>query len=170
MTVPLQSVETAQKPTSLSGQQIRYLADRGVELCRQGEWKKGFQALSAVAESEHREGELPSMFHSYLGYGVARYRKDYTAALALANHATERRFFEPENFLNLARIYLLAGNRRQAFQSCVRGLKLDPRHSQLRYLLRHMGRRRRPLFAFLPRNHAVNRVLGQVSHRIRSST
>jgi hypothetical protein len=149
----------------LSHEQVRLLADRGVDLCRKGEWKKGFEVLTAVAETEHREGELPSVFHSYLGYAIARYQKDFSVARALARHATESRFFDPENFLNLARIELLAGNRRQAYKNCLEGLKLDPRQPELRRFLEQIGKRRQPAVAFLPRNHAVNRVLGRMSYR-----
>lgn len=169
MAVNCQDLGPSQEPTCLSHEQIRFLADRGVSLCRQGEWKKGYEVLSAVAETEHREAELPGVFYSYLGYAVARYQRNYSVARALAKHATESRFFEPENFLNLARIELLAGNRRQAIRNCLEGLKLDPRHAGLRRLRKQLGRRRKPLLPFLPRKSPVNRILGQavrsVSHR-----
>jgi len=161
--------DSSQIPTRLAPQEVRFLADRGVALCRQGEWKRGYEVLQAVAETEHREAELPGVFHSYLGYTVARYRRDYSVALALARHATETRFFEPENFLNLARIELLAGNRRQAHEDCIKGLSLDPRHPDLRRLLKQMGRRGRPAFAFLPRSSALNRALGRLRHRLARS-
>jgi hypothetical protein len=163
VTVPQADSTAAQAPTGLSYEQIRFLADRGVDLCRRGEWKKGFEVLVAVAETEHREGELPSVFYSYLGYGIARYRNDISGGLALARYSTDTRFFEPENYLNVARIEFLAGNRRSAYQSCMNGLRLDPRNRELRRFLDRMGRRRAPALAFLPRSHAVNRALGKMS-------
>jgi hypothetical protein len=169
VTVPQTDFRTAQAPTSLSPDQIRFLAHRGVELCRRGEWKKGFEVLVAVAETEHREGELPSVFHSYLGYGLARYRNDISAGLALARYSTESRFFEPENFLNLARIEFLGGDRRSAYRSCKQGLKLDPRQADLHRFLKIMGRRREPAVAFLPREHAVNRALGKFARKTTKS-
>jgi hypothetical protein len=169
VTVHQADFETSQVPTSLSHDQIRFLANRGVELCRKGEWKKGFEVLVAVAETEHRAGELPSVFHSYLAYGLARYRNDVSAGLALARYSTETRFFEPENFLNLARIEFLGGDRRSAYRSCMQGLQLDPRQADLRRFLKRMGRRRQPAVAFLPREHAVNRTLGKLSQKTTKS-
>lgn len=166
VTVSTLGFDSAQYPTQLSSQQIRFLADQGVSLCRRGEWKRGFEVLSAVAETEHREGELPGVFYSYLGYALARYRRDLSVARALAMHSTETRFFEPENFLNLARIELLAGDRRKAYGSCLQGLRLDPAHPELRSLLDRLGQRRSPLVGFLPRTNPVNRALGRAVHRI----
>ena len=169
MTVSTIGYDSSQYPTGLSSQQIRFLANQGVNLCRRGEWRKGFEVLSAVAETEHREGELPGVFYSYLGYALARFRRDFSVALALAKHSTETRFFEPENFLNLARIELLVGNRRKAYASCVEGLRLDPEHPELRGLLERLGQRRSPPVGFLPRESPVNRALGRALHRLGSA-
>ena len=157
----ISSVSNEAQPT---WHEVRFIADRGVELCRQGEWKKGFEALTTVADLDRREGELPGAFYSYLGYGVARYQRKLGLGLALARHATEEKFFEPDNFLNLARVQLLMGNRRQAYRSLAEGLKLDPKHQALREVLRHMGWRKRPVLAFLSRTNPLNLLLGRVRH------
>jgi hypothetical protein len=148
--------------------EIRFLAERGVELCRRGEWRKGFEVMSAVAESEHRECDLPGVFYSYLGYTIARYHREHSKALALARHAVETRFFEPENYLNLARVQLLAGNRRGAIRSCRKGLGIDPKHTGLQRLVQRLGQRQRVPVPFLSRSHPVNRFLGKCLYRIRA--
>jgi hypothetical protein len=147
--------------------EIRFLAERGVDLCRRGEWRKGFEVMSAVAESDHRESDLPGVFYSYLGYTIARYNREHAKALALARHAVETRFFEPENYLNLARVQLLSGNRRGAVRSCRKGLGIEPRHAGLRRLLQRLGARQKVPISFLPRSHPVNKFLGKCLYRLR---
>ena len=159
----ISSVREERRPT---WHEVRFIADRGVELCRQGEWKKGFEALTRVADLDRREGELPGAFYSYLGYGVARYQRKLSLGLALARHATEEKFFEPDNFLNLARVYLLMGDRRRAYDSVREGLKLDPHHQALREVLKYLGWRKRPFFAFLPRRNPLNLFVGRVRHSL----
>jgi len=158
--------EPAETSSPVSLGEIRSVADRGVELCRRGDLKKGFEVLAAVAETEHREAELPGAFYSYLGYGVARYQRKFSLGLALARHAAESRFFEPENFLNLARVYLLTGNRRKAHRNLIKGLRLDPSHQELHDELIGMGRRKKPFIAFLPRSNPLNQMPGRVRHML----
>ena len=161
--------KTIETSSTISWRETRLLADRGVALCRRGELKKGFEVLAAVAETEHREAELPGAFYSYLGYGVARYQRKLSLGLSLARHAAESRFFEPENFRNLARVYLLTGNKRKAHRNLIKGLRLDPSHQALRDELTEMGRRKKPFIAFLSRSNPLNQMSGRVRYMLSGS-
>jgi len=43
---------------------------RGLDLCRVGEWDRGLAILGYLAQSADRSS-LPGLFYSYLGYGIA---------------------------------------------------------------------------------------------------
>ncbi len=141
-------------------------AFQGVELCRQGQWERGIDLLARAAESDDRSSEGPSLMYSYLGYGIARYKGRPRDGVALCEHAVKLEFFQPDNQFNLARTYLLVGNREKAVAALRRGLKLDPDHGGLRTLAAQMGQRRAPVLRFLSRDHPLNRMLGRLRHSI----
>jgi Flp pilus assembly protein TadD len=146
---------------------LRQLALQGIELCRHGNWAKGLDLLGRVAEAEGRDFEPPSLFYSYLGYAVARQQKRFKEGVRLCEHAIKLEFYHPENYLNLARTFLLAGNRRGAHKALDTGLRLDPSHLGLKALQKEMGWRRPPVLRFLSRDNPLNQLLGRLRHNAR---
>lgn len=142
------------------------LVERGIARCRKGEWERGLDDLGKLARNEH-QGELPGVFYSYLGYGIARCRGQVHEGVRLCEHAVKVEFYNPENYLNLARTYLLADNRRRAYKALTQGLRTDRRHTGLIALARQMGWRRRPVLPFISRDNPVNRFLGRLRHDLR---
>lgn len=140
------------------------LAWQGIELCRKGSWRQGLELLRRVADAEGRAGDLPSLFYSYLGFGIARFDRKIREGVALCQHAIKKEFFQPENYVNLARTHLLAGRRREAIEAIAAGRRLDPDDPGLAALHEEVGVRRAPVLRFLPRRSFVNRLLGRVRH------
>ncbi|MFQ5700670.1 MAG: tetratricopeptide repeat protein [Acidobacteriota bacterium] len=110
--------------------------------------------------------------------GRVRYLSYYGLALSLAAGRTEDaiemckravavEFYNPDLYLNLARVYLSAGELRKAHRATVRGLHLEGRHPGLLAIRKRMGMRRRPAFTFLPRRHVLNRLTGKLATRLR---
>jgi len=141
-------------------------ARRGIELCRRGEWTKGFSLLVAAAESEQGTSGLPGLFYSYLGYGMARFRKRMRDGLALCEHAIKIEFYQPESYLNLARTRLLMNDRTGAVHAVDRGLKIDPGYGPLLELRDKMGVRRPSVLPFLSRRNPLNHSLGWLRSRL----
>lgn len=139
---------------------------RGIELCRQGDWKEGLYWLSQAASRDQDEGNLPALFYAYLGYGVAKYQKQEQQGLSLCRRAVDQELYQPETYYFLARTHLLLGDRRKAFDVVERGLGVDPVHGGLKALRADLGERRRPVLPFLSRRHLFNRWLGLARHRL----
>jgi hypothetical protein len=137
--------------------------ERGIEYCRQGQWEQGLSRLGRLAEKKQTV-EMPGLFYSYLGYGIALCQKRFREGLRLCEHSVKVEFFEPENYFNLARTYLLVNNRRGAHKAVVGGLSVDPSHRGLRKLRKSLGRRRPPVIRALSRSHPVNRFLGSLRY------
>ena len=152
--------------TQTSPRVLKQLADRGVNYCRQGDWDTGMACLARVAEVDNGGLELPSLFYSYLGFGIAYRERRIREGLDLCRHACRISFYEPENFINLARTALIAGYRREAYRAIKRGYALDPSSVPLQKLHRKLGVRRRPVLAFLGRENLVNRLLGRMRHGV----
>jgi tetratricopeptide (TPR) repeat protein len=140
------------------------VVDKGLRRCRAGDWETGLKLLRKAARKESKEIKFPSVYYSYLGYGAARFENEKKDGLALCLHAVRSGKTEPDNYLNLARVYLLLENRQRAVLAVRHGLKLDPHHIPLLALRTAMGYRRNPVVPFLSRDRWVNRYLGRRRH------
>ncbi|HVS16386.1 MAG TPA: hypothetical protein VMV46_20930 [Thermoanaerobaculia bacterium] len=154
---------------SHSAHDLEESARRGVELCRDGKWERGYRELCQVASAGRQGEKLPSAFYSFLGYGLARYERRFTDGEKLCRKAIELEFYQPENYANLARLYSLRGMRKDAVEAVRKGLQVDSTHEELREMLRELGARRKPVFSFLSRDHPLNRMLGKVRHDLTTS-
>jgi hypothetical protein len=140
--------------------------ERGLLHCRRSEWDKGLFYLGRLAESPERAA-LPGLFYSFLGYGIARCEQRIDEGMKLCRHSIKIEFYQPDNYLNLARTALLAKNRKEAVDAVRRGLAIDSNNLDLQALAREMGVRRAPVVAFLSRDNFLNRFFGALRHRLK---
>lgn len=135
---------------------------QGIHACRAGDWEKGLSLLGGLADRNIQD--LPGLFYSWLGYGIALHEKRYRDGLRLCEHAVKKQFYEADNFYNLARTRMLLDDRPKAVEAMRQGLRLNSRHRGLRKLERSLGRRSRPVLPFLSRSHPINRFLGKLRY------
>ena len=129
---------------------------------------KGLEALAYFEASLKLEEKAPnparrSRYASYYGYCLATVLGKTRQGLCLCRKAAESEFFTPDILLNLARVHLLAGDRKEAWEALMKALKLDPDHPEIQTLICGMGLRRRPVFPFLDRSHPLNKLAGIVA-------
>ncbi len=160
------TAETLSEPVGSRAETLNKMAQRGIDLCRQGSWQEGVRVLGRVAESNLEGVELPSRFFSYLGYGIARVENRVKEGLSLCQHAIKKEFYQPDNYANLARTYQLAGRRLGALRALRRGLSVAPQDRSLHLIRRQMGIRRGSLIPLVPRSHPINRFLGRLRHTL----
>jgi hypothetical protein len=141
---------------------------RGIERCRQGDWEVGLAFLGRIAEGE-RSAELPGLFYSYLGYGIALRQRRVQEGLRLCRHSVKVQFYEPENYVNLVRTLLLAGDRPGAVRAVLDGLKVDHQNGELLGLHKELGIRKSPVLPFLSRTNPLNQFLGRLRHSWRGN-
>ncbi len=139
---------------------------QGILACRDEHWRAGLDCLTRVAQEIEHEGNLPSLFYSYLGVAMARCEGRRKEGLELCRWAVERGPGEAENYLNLARVCLLNGRRRAAWEAIERGLTLAPEYPRLRGLAAEVGIRRQPSVRFLARDNPLNVLIGQLRHAV----
>jgi len=146
--------------------ELNQAAVRGVEACKRGQWKQGLAVLGKIAEADRQGAELNGQFYSFLGYGIARYERRVKEGLALCQHSIKVQFYEPENYVNLAKVHLLARNRRKAVDALTRALKLNSSHPGARALAKEIGWRRPPVIPFLSRSNVLNQLLGKMRYQL----
>lgn len=147
----------------------RATAEAAIELCKAGDWSRGLTVLADLVKDRGLSESVPGVAYSYLGYGIARYQRQVKEGLRLCEHAVKAQFYHPESHLNLARVLMLAKNRRRAVVALAQGLSLDPKHAGLRAMQDELGVRKRPVVRFLGRDNLVNKTLGRLRHQIKVS-
>jgi len=149
---------------------LTVVCERGLEACRRGDFEEGMVDLLWLIQGKQAKN-LPSVAYSYLGYGVARYKRNVAQGMRLCKHAIKLEWFQPDNYLNLARACELSDKyKREAVEAVRDGLKVDPDHPELLAMQRRLGFRQAPVLSFLPRGSFLNRMLGSLRSSIGGSS
>lgn len=152
--------------TVVVGKTLLERLEKGMELCRQGRWPEGVQMLSDLAGEQRKAGELPGRYYSYLGYGLAFTKRQYEEGIQLCRYAIKQEFYQPDNYVNLARTCMLAGKTRMAWKAVQKGLDIDANYPDLVKLHKEMGMRRPAVLPFLSRSNFLNVLLGRLRHTL----
>jgi tetratricopeptide (TPR) repeat protein len=123
------------------------------------------------------EHPFNALLLSYYGYLDAIVNKNYERGKNLCKTAIE--IFEEESreegslrhkgfqavlYLHLGRTYLAGGTKKSAVKAFKRGLKADPKDTDLLSEVRRIGIRRKPIFPFLKRSNPINKYIGMLIH------
>ncbi len=143
----------------------------GILYVKEGNYREGFRLLKNAMEKSHGKNPegIPPALLSYYGLCTALLNNDVKGGLEYCRVALKREFFHPDLYLNLGKVYLLANQKARAVHIFYKGLKLDDGHRGILSELKRLGIRKTPIIRFLPRGHFLNRVLGQIRYRMKSS-
>ena len=106
---------------------------------------------------------------SYLGLSLAAAERNWDEAESACLSALRMMRTQPELYLNLAQVYLLAGKKEDAAETLTDGLRFTKKDPRLVAALRKLNARRQAVLPFLSRTSAVNRGLGKLRHRVLKS-
>lgn len=124
-------------------------------------------SLGALACFEKAYGmEKTPVIKSCLGLCIATERGRISEAVRLCLEAIEQDPKNPIHYLNLGKVYLKADRKADCLDVLRKGLSRgdDP---EIASLLEIIGRRKPPVFSFLPRRHFLNRYAGLIMRRLR---
>jgi Flp pilus assembly protein TadD len=136
-------------------------------LIRKGlaEIERGNTLMALVHFEDAARQEDSPLVRSHLAFCLAKERRQMNKAATLCNEALKEEPGNPVHYLNLGRIYLLAGQKKKAIQIWRRGLKLG--HNPLITLeLRKLGLRNPPVLQALGREHPLNKFLGKMLQKM----
>lgn len=132
----------------------------GTEALTWGNTPNALVQFSKLVAMERRP-----IYCSNLAYCVAKEKRDFKLAIALSNEAIKK---EPKNsthFLNLGRVYLLAGQKKDAIRFLRMGLRYE-RNREIVAELEMLGARRPPPIPFLKRENPTNKYLGIILEKM----
>ncbi len=136
-------------------------------LAESGEYNSALTLLGAFEQykEEHQKEwkyPTPGLILSYRGLCMARGKKNYKQGIDMCLKATQMEFAYPDCYMNLGRLFLDKGRRREARKAFAQAQSIDPRSAPLKREIAGMGVRQPPPFPFLSRTSFLNRFFGRM--------
>ncbi len=134
-------------------------------------------ALAVTREALQLFPEDP-FFLSHSGYLTATVEKKKKDGCKICQEAIkvmsrtpseDKEFFYPILYLNLGKTYLICNQKKAALEVFREGLKHDPKHQELQSHVTKLGCRRPPVLPFLDRSNPINKYLGKIRHKMKST-
>jgi len=131
---------------------------------------RAFLSCDRVAEArrafEHALEKSPGNATFLSFAGLALVRQGSRDGLSMCKKATRLEAPRAEVYRNLGLAYLICEDKRRARQAFRQGLALDREDEGLLDAIDRMGMRQKPVFAFLPRSHSLNKYTGLLLYRL----
>ena len=132
------------------------------------EWLRAEQPGTALEHfrAAHSLQRDNARYQSFYGLCIGLVDRRFNKALELCSAAVKEEFFNPDLYLNLARVHLAFGFKAEGLRYLRRALMIDPASASAQAELRRLGQRRRPVLGFLRRRHLFNLWLGRARQRL----
>ena len=134
------------------------LQRKALELHRRGLNKEAATIFREIIDSDCREPKTLS----FGGLLVATEQGDVKTGLRWCELAVEIAFYDPQMYINLARLHERSGWKTQAAQVLRKGLRVDPSDEKLLAEIERVSPRTPSVIPALKRGHVVNRTLGKL--------
>ncbi len=138
-------------------------AEKYFELARKALEEENFTKALDHLEKALELHDNPD-WHSFAGLCIAMERGDFPVGEHLCLASIEHDQGNPVYYLNLAKVYLTAGKKKEAFDVLREGMARGGNERILALLLQ-LGTRKPPVFPFLKRSHPLNKFFGKLLHR-----
>ena len=135
----------------------KHVLESALDRTEQGDYEAALPLFEQLLDREPRSARL----RSYHALCQAIAERDFEEGLAQCQAAAKQEFFNPELYLNLARLHLAFGFKAEGVRFVRRGLMIDPSNEALSDAMTELGARIEPVLSFLPRRHPLNRFLGR---------
>jgi tetratricopeptide (TPR) repeat protein len=132
----------------------------GVKMLAQGDTLAALSLFEKAVQMEDRP-----IYSSYYAFCIAKERGQFQLAVTLCQKAMAKEPLEPAHYLNLGKIFLIAGKKDDAIRTFREGLHQE-HHQQIIDELNAIGTRKPPLFPFLKRSNPLNKYLGVILKRL----
>jgi hypothetical protein len=145
-------------------QDHKSLFRKAMELFRGGRGKNAAALFREIIDSGSRDPK----HLSFGGLVLATEEGDVKTGLAWCERALELAFYDPQMYINLARLHEQTGWKTQAAQVLRKGLRINPGNKKLLAEINRVSPRTPNAIRGLPRNHPVNRYLGKLRAELTS--
>jgi tetratricopeptide (TPR) repeat protein len=136
------------------------LFTQGLEALARGDTLSALPLFEKALQREDRP-----TFSSFLALCIAKERGQLQLAVTLCEKAKAREPYNTVHYLNLGRIYLIAGKKDDAIRTFREGLGYEQDH-QIIDELEKLGTRKPPLISSLKRSNPANKYLGIIFKKL----
>ena len=136
------------------------------DLLDRGEAESAMQKLRPVFDEDRAHAQV----RSYYGLTLGLARRRSQEALDLCQSAVKQEFFNPDLYVNVARLNLAFGFKAESLRYLRRARMIDPGSAAINRMLEELGPRATPVLSFLPRRHLLNRWLGNARYALSQRT
>lgn len=119
------------------------------------------EGATRAFEKAYKEDKENAMYMSYYGMCAALRWNEIGLGIELCTKAVKKEFYKTEYYINLARVYLKAGNKKGAIAVFKKGLRFDPENDIIHEELVKLGARKKAVIPFLKRSNPINIFLGK---------
>lgn len=134
---------------------------QGMEFLQKNNLEKATRAF----ERAYKEDKENARYMSYYGMCASIRWGEIGLGIELCTRAVKKEFYKAEYYINLARVYLKADNKKGAISVLKKGLRFDPENDIIHEELVKLGARKHPVIPFLRRSNPVNKFLGILLRR-----
>ncbi|RNC73163.1 MAG: hypothetical protein ED859_00190 [Desulfuromonadales bacterium] len=145
----------------MSGTDTESLIAKGIRAVNSG---KTALALECFEEAV-KQRSTPASW-SYLAFCLAREKRQFDHAIHLCQEAIRSDPHSSIHYLNLGRVYLMAGRREESIRIFRQGLLYEA-NAHIEGELRKIGMRKAPVISFLKRDNPINKYLGIFLKKLR---
>lgn len=138
--------------------------EKGMQAFAEGRGREAMAFFEAAIELSRKygKGKPQARYLSQYGLCLCVVTPNKHQAVEFCREAVTLEGYNPDLQWNLARAFLAADRRRDAYRALLRGLRLQPDHAGLISEIKRMGVRRRPVLPFLQRDHPLNVTFGRM--------
>lgn len=134
----------------------------------EGQFKEGLEFLKGnnlekatrAFEKAFKEDKENAKYMSYYGMCAALRWGEIGLGLELCTRAVKKEFYKTDYYINLARVYMKADNKKGAITVLKKGLRFDPENDIIHDELVRLGARKKSIIPFLGRSNPLNKSLG----------
>jgi len=137
----------------------------GVEFLKREMFSQAGHCFEMAYEKTSYSDADYNKYASFCGY--VRVINGDRGGLSICREVARNEHSNGDIFYNLAKSEWHFKNRKRTVDSLMRGLKVDDAHAGICELCDELSMRKRKVIGFLPRNHAINNILGKL---LRKST
>jgi Tfp pilus assembly protein PilF len=136
----------------------KLIANEAMQLHKDGNHAEAARLFRQLIEEGCRDPKVLS----YGGLLVATEEGDVKTGLAWCERAVEMAFYDPQMYINLARLHERTGWRTQAAHVLRKGIRIDPDNEALLIEINRVSPRTPDAVPALPRDHVINRTIGKM--------
>ena len=128
----------------------------GTEALEAKDYAKAHRYLQAALDRERTPDHL-----SQYALALAAHTREIEPSIVLCQEAVKKEPKNPEHFLRLGTVYLVAGRKKEAIRIFRLGLRVGKNPTIVRWL-QVLGDRKKPIIPFLSRTNPLNKYLGKI--------